>query len=224
MESAGNIERPLLRGAHVQIPGIRNAYHCATIVCDLRRSIFYLQLHVHILCLEAQFEGFKKVRRCDPNGNGWCCASSRGQGLGGLDCRTTSLTTSLEPSPLETGPLRRISFLFGANLRPGPFSSSAASPFPSSFASSFTFTSSLVSIGWSSISIQEPTSPSAAPTNGSDPGNASNSGLSSSDLIAIRIGVSVGTATITGTIFTVNNFHSKEKLRNDACDKTRPGS
>jgi hypothetical protein len=93
MDSAGNIERPVMDGVHVQTPGIRNAYHCTTIVRDLRRSIFLLQLHAQILCLEAQFEGFKKVSRCDPSGNSWCCASSRGQGLSGLDCRTTNLTT-----------------------------------------------------------------------------------------------------------------------------------
>lgn len=42
------------------------------------------------------------MSRCDQNGNSWCCAGPAGQGLGGVDCCETNLTTSLEPYPLST--------------------------------------------------------------------------------------------------------------------------
>jgi hypothetical protein len=93
----------------------------------------------HKSCLEAQFFGFTEVSRCDPNDNSWCCAGSAGQGLGGPDCCTTNLTTSLEPYPFssidalaQTGAPGTISlFPTPATLQSSSISLSLASSFDS---------------------------------------------------------------------------------------------
>ena len=45
-------------------------------------------------CNQEQFDSSGKVRRCESNGNSWCC-----EGAPGPDCCDTNRTTSLEPYP-----------------------------------------------------------------------------------------------------------------------------
>jgi hypothetical protein len=210
MGFVGAMGRPLIHRAHAQTPSFGTAYRFAISVRDLRIPNFPSRFLAHKSCLEAQFDGFTEVSRCDPEDNSWCCAGSPGQGLGGPDCCTTNLTTSLEPYPFssidafaQTGAATTTSLMSTAQL--------TSSSLSSSLTSFFTSTSSLVSPSRSSITSQGPTSPSVAPTSGSNHGNASNSGLSKSDLIAICIGVPVGVATIISTIFIVINFNRKRK-------------
>ena len=182
--------------------------------CNQGTWIAYSKLPLQVSCSQVvpqdQFDGFTEVSRCEPDDNSWCCAGSPGQGLGGPDCCTTNLTTPLEPYPFssidaltQTGVATTTSLLSTDKL--------TSTSLSSSLTRSFTSMSSLISPSWSSIASQQPSSPSAAPTNGSSNGNAPNSGLSRSDLIAVCIGVPVGAATMISTFVIVVNYIRKRK-------------
>jgi len=129
------------------------ACHSAIKVCGLLSSIMSALLAPR-LTREGQFEGYTEVSRCQSDGNSWGCAGAAGQGLGGVDCCKTNLTTSLEPYPFST---------INKPAQPGTTTTSALSE-----ATPTTSTSDITTLTSSSFSLGS-TSSTTAPTSSASP-------------------------------------------------------